>query len=88
MDALDEAGIPTILRNEQLVGMIGELPQGSALPTIWVMRPEDWDEARAVVREFEARRAQVIDTELTCGACGDVSPGNFELCWKCRAPLG
>jgi len=87
LDQLREAGLAVELRNENLVGMIGFLPESTTQPTIWLENPEDWERARAMVDAFEERRATEVDTEITCPACGEQNPGNFELCWKCRAAL-
>ena len=87
LDLLKEEDVPAVLRNENLVGMIGVLPESTSQPSIWIENPEDWDRARALVEAFEERRATEIDTEIKCPACGEMSPSNFELCWKCRAPL-
>ena len=87
LDLLKEEDVPAVLRNENLVGMIGILPESTSQPSIWIENPEDWERARALVEAFEERRATEIDTEIKCPACGEMSPSNFELCWKCRAPL-
>ncbi len=87
IDALKQAGVPVQLRNDRLSGMVGFLPEPSTQPTIWLEDADDWERARQVVTEYEARRDAIVDTELVCAACGEVSPGNFELCWKCRAPF-
>jgi predicted amidophosphoribosyltransferase len=39
------------------------------------------------VRAFEAARQDDSEASLLCAACGEESPANFELCWKCRKPL-
>ena len=63
------------------------MPESATLPQIWVENEDDWERGREVVTDFEERRSTASDTELTCPACGETNPGNFELCWKCRAPL-
>jgi hypothetical protein len=75
------------IRNEHLAGLIGEIPQPSAWPEVWLTRASDWDAAVAIVRKYEKRRDTDNDTEVVCSACGEVGPANFELCWRCRAPL-
>lgn len=87
LDRLTEAGIAAEVRNENLVGMLGLLPQSATLPAIWIENDADFERGRAVVDEYEARRLQPSGAEITCPACGELNPGNFELCWKCRAEL-
>jgi len=87
-NALEGEGIPSTLRNEQLTGLIGELPFQVAWPEVWLIDASDWEAALAVVGDYEERRATPIEGDLVCSACGETSPSNFELCWKCRAPIG
>lgn len=87
LDRLQEAGVPAVLRNEHLTGMVGMLPESATYPTIWVEDEGDWERGREVVADFEARRNADVDGEILCSACGELNPGNFELCWKCRKPL-
>ena len=87
LDELKEAGFAVALRNENLLGMVGLLPESTTRPTIWLENPDDWERCRAIVEAFEERRSTEIDTEITCPACGEQNPSNFELCWKCRAAL-
>jgi hypothetical protein len=87
LDLLQEAGVPVVLRNENLTGMLGLMPESTTRPTIWVEDAADWERGRAVVAAFEERSTTNVDAEITCPACGEANPVNFELCWKCRAPL-
>lgn len=88
LDRLEEAGVPVVLRNEYLSNMVGLLPESATHPTIWVEDADDWERGRAVVAAFEERLGSNVDAEITCRACGETNPANFELCWKCRASLG
>lgn len=63
------------------------LPESATLPAIWIENDEDFERGRAVVDEFEARRAETLPPDVTCSECGESNPGNFELCWKCRTEL-
>jgi hypothetical protein len=87
-NALEAEGIVATLRNEQLFGVLGEIPHPAAWPEVWLSRPSDWDAAQAVVKSYEERRRTVTKGEVVCPKCAELSPANFELCWRCRAPLG
>lgn len=87
-DALESEGIPSTLRNEQLTGLIGEIPFQVAWPEVWLVDGADWEDAVGVVGEYEERRKTAVVGEILCVRCGEMSPGNFELCWKCREPIG
>ncbi len=83
LDVLLEGGLSAELRNVNLIGSYPEVP---VRPEIWLTRPEDFDAARALIDKFEANRKTVLD-DVRCPECGQSNPGNFELCWSCRAEI-
>ena len=87
LDLLKEVFIRAEVRNENLVGLAGLLPESATLPTIWIENDGDFERGRAVVDEYEARRAETLPPDVPCPECGESNPGNFELCWQCRAEL-
>ena len=82
-----EAGIEARLMNEHLLGGFGQLPYGESLPRIALTNAAQAEDARSVIAAFEASMRQTSEAVLTCPACGEENPENFELCWKCRAEL-
>jgi hypothetical protein len=87
LDLLREVLIRAEVRNENLVGLVGLLPESATLPTIWITNEGDFERARAVVDQYEARRSEKPPPDIACPQCGEMNPGNFELCWKCRSEL-
>lgn len=86
-DALESAGIEFVIRNRDLQGMLGELPQ-SLRPEVCILHGADLARAEVIKAEFVQRgAAAVVGEEQRCAACGESSPPNFELCWSCRAAL-
>ncbi|MEZ4221274.1 MAG: DUF2007 domain-containing protein [Polyangiaceae bacterium] len=83
LDILLEGGVAATLRNVNLVGAYPELP---VRPEIWLERPEQFATARGLIDQFEGNRMTILD-DVKCPACMEVNPGNFELCWKCRAEI-
>jgi len=87
VDRLQQSGIRTYIRNEALQGALGELPL-TLRPEICIIDPTDWQRAQQIKKDYERARDQgLADEELLCEVCGEQSPSNFELCWKCRRPL-
>jgi hypothetical protein len=86
VDRLAERGIRTHIRNSQLHGALGELPL-SVLPIVCITEPIRWPHAVSVLEEFKEASKAGPSANLRCGSCGELSPGNFELCWKCREPF-
>lgn len=78
---LSHAGIEARVLNEHAVGAVGEIPFLHAFPEVWLVDADDEARARAIVREFEDRRAD--GPPRPCPSCGEENPGGFELCWRC-----
>src|SRR5262245_36510534 len=88
-DRLNEEGIDVEIKNEIIAGVVPAFPYLlDPLPEIWVHDARDWEHARQLVHDYEARRTQPDDAaEISCPKCAESNPANFELCWKCRADL-
>lgn len=87
VDRLESEGVKTYIRNEALQGALGELPL-TLRPEVCVLFDAEAELARDIVAEYEqARMSPVRGTDQLCSACGELSPGNFELCWNCRRPF-
>jgi hypothetical protein len=81
-----QAGLAVTLTNENVVGLVGELPPHAVCPILWVRGQSDFVRAREIVELYEDRLndADVGNLpEWTCSSCAELSPGNFETCWKC-----
>lgn len=85
MDLLESAYIPARLFNVYAQGGVGDIPFTHAYPEIWIIRDLDFERGRAVIINYE-QTPQVSGT-LTCPACGEDNPYNFQLCWQCGAGL-
>jgi hypothetical protein len=86
-DQLEGEGVKTYIRNEALQGALGELPL-TLRPEVCVLAEAEVERARGIVAEYEkARTSTLHSADQLCGFCGEQSPGNFEVCWKCRQPF-
>jgi hypothetical protein len=83
---LHQNGIEAMVKNRELQGALGELPL-TLLPEVYVLNDADYEAARRHVEDVEQSRLKMDGPEQTCPACGETSPANFELCWKCRSDL-
>ena len=86
LQRLRDRSIPGALKNDFLIGLLGELPL-SVRPMVCVLEERDRSAALLCVREMEAALNAPEGPERVCPSCGESSPGNFEECWKCRADL-
>jgi hypothetical protein len=84
-DRLNQAGIKAHVFNQHAASIVGDIPPESAQPQVWLEREQDGERAALLLSriEEEARAGGTI----ACPACGEESPANFDLCWKCGASL-
>lgn len=86
VDRLREVGIKTVIRNEFLQGALGELPL-TARPVVTIVNDADFARASDETRQFEAAYQGPTGPDQHCAHCGEQSPGNFQVCWRCRKPF-
>ena len=80
-NVLESEGIHCTLKNQHLLGAIGELPFLECWPEIWV---DDFQEerAKAIVAAEIAKQAAPA-ASWRCPACGEEIAGQFSDCWNC-----
>lgn len=84
-DFLRSEGIPSVLLGDALSGGAGELP-ANIFPCLWLVKDEQYQRARRLTEEFQARKNERLGCAWRCPACGErVDPG-FDLCWNCSTP--
>jgi hypothetical protein len=84
-DRLNQAGIRAHVFNQHASSIVGDVPPDVAQPQVWLERECDRERAEVMLRSIEADAEPT--TPLRCAACGEESPGNFELCWNCGRNL-
>ena len=85
---VEAEGIPTFIRNQHLTNSgLTEIPIPEFFPALCVMNDEDYVRAVQIIRLHLTADNSSADTEVPCPACGEMSPGNFDLCWSCGAEL-
>jgi hypothetical protein len=82
---LEEAGIPVMVQNEILQGVVGELPFGWPTAPRLLVAEEDVSTARELLKMFEAERPEArteLPAENVCLACGAEMAATVE-CPQC-----
>lgn len=79
---LRASGIDATLRNECLVGALGDIPLPETWPQVWVEDARDLERARAV---FRSLRRPAESPSWTCRGCDEWLEGQFTACWRCGA---
>lgn len=80
---LDEANIPTFLKNEYLQGAIGELPAVDVGPEIWLVDQSFEDQANKIILDYETQIMSATDSWI-CSHCAEVNEPQFMVCWQCQ----
>jgi hypothetical protein len=82
---LEAEGIQTFIRNETLSTVEVAVPL--FYPALCVVNDDDYEKARQLLRDLEQRDSRLSGQEIACPKCGEMNPGNFEVCWSCSAAL-
>lgn len=84
---LEEAGIPTFVKNENLSTTEGvSIPD--FFPALCILNDEDYDSARELIRKrVELAEDAAALAEVVCGNCCETVPGSFDTCWNCQSPI-
>ena len=48
---------------------------------VWISRDDEQEQALELIRQLHSKAPD--EGSWTCAACGEPSPGTFELCWAC-----
>ena len=84
-DRLKQAGIRAHVFNEHAASIVGDVPPDVAQPQVWLEREQDRERAAIVLERMDADARKV--GAVTCPACREESPANFDLCWNCGGSL-
>lgn len=82
---LNQAGVKAHVFNEHASSIVGDISPDVAQPQVWIERECDRERAQIVLRDIESAGSPRAD--VVCAGCGEPSPSNFDLCWKCGAGL-
>ena len=75
-------GIRTVTRNLDLATAAGELPVIECWPELWLVDPDQFTQAQAVLRKSLAP-LEAVRRPWRCPACGEDVEGQFSECWNC-----
>jgi len=77
-------GIPAVVRNDRLMGVLGEVPYVECWPQLWVVNHGDAGRAERLIDQA-LRDPGDADRPWRCVRCGERSEGQFAACWNCGA---
>lgn len=79
---IESEGIPCVLRNDQLVNALGDVPFTQCYPEIWIQSDNDYPKAKEVLDQWLAPQGKT-GTDWICEICAETVEGQFSACWKC-----
>ena len=79
---LDE-GIPSQVTGET-VGSTLNYYGGAVCRVEVLVHASKLEQARQLLKQYEARRSQHPASDWICGRCQEVNAGSFEACWSCQ----
>ena len=82
-NVLESEGIRTEIRNQNLGGVLGEVPFTEVWPQLWV-KPLDAQRALEIIEA--ARSEPVAGDPWRCSGCGADNEPQFAACWQCGQP--
>jgi hypothetical protein len=80
--ALEDAGVPCLIRNESLAMASGYIPCTECFPELWVMNDADFAKAEEIVTSWR-RSSSAAQAPWQCPGCAETMEGQFTSCWKC-----
>jgi len=80
-ERLAQEGIACLLRNDDLVSVMGEVPFVECYPELWVLDAETWPRARLLLEGW--LESEPVVSNWQCPACGEILEGQFTSCWNC-----
>jgi lipopolysaccharide biosynthesis regulator YciM len=79
---LAASGIRTLLKNQFMSSVMGEIPFVEVLPELWIIDDRDLSRAQELIRDLLARPLEDLP-DWTCGNCGTEVASVFSHCWNC-----
>jgi hypothetical protein len=79
---LTAAGIRTLLKNQYMSSVMGEIPFVEVLPELWVLDDREVARARQLIEEVLAQPA-ADQPPWNCPDCRIEVEGVFSHCWQC-----
>jgi hypothetical protein len=80
--ALSAAGIRTLLKNQFMSSVMGEIPFVEVMPELWVLDERNREQALDIIESMQAR-PETHQSDWVCAGCGTEVAGVFSHCWNC-----
>lgn len=82
---LEAEGIASVVRNEHLGSVLGDMPFTETWPQLWVVNDLEYDRAKLLIS------GEALDESpqrsWRCSNCKEENEGQFAACWNCGQAL-
>lgn len=82
-NVLEQYDIDSVIRNENLFSVAGEVPFIECMPEVWV-KPLYFRRAKQIIAELESS-SQAEGPDWKCSGCGESNMISYSVCWKCQS---
>lgn len=82
-NVLEQHHIETIIKNDRLYSIAGEMPITECMVEVWVRHDLDFRHAENIIRDIEGKN-EIEGDDWQCDRCGEANMGNFAVCWNCQ----
>lgn len=79
---LEQMRIACMIRNENLIGAMGEIPFTQCYPELWLLDQADLSRAEAALAQWR-QACQQPQAVWVCEQCAELIDGQFGACWQC-----
>lgn len=91
-NVLNHEGLESIVKNAGLSSGFGELSGIDTWPEVWLLHPQQYVKAQAIVAELVGEGPLSKDESLqtqtpptwVCMHCSESNPKSFDSCWNCQ----
>ena len=80
---LEMNGIESIVKNDGLTSVAGDIPLETAWPEVWVTDPDMEAYAKEIIKQSE--KPEVAGEAWICKNCGEEHSALFIACWNCQS---
>ncbi len=80
---LEDHGIACLMKNELLMGGVGELPPIECWPELWVLDDAMFARAQVILEDMVAINTGEAGP-WSCPRCGESVDAEFWQCWNCQ----
>ncbi len=79
---LETAGLESIIKNEVLSSIAGQIPMQSCWPELWLIDESKVALAQKIIAEIKA--PEIKGEIWVCENCGEKHSVQFSACWNCN----